>query len=669
MLYNKIPQPRDMDLPRYEYEPLNGPDEIRVLELSATKKRIEACILHVSISSRSFQALSYVWGKPAQANEAVVVDKLGRAIGRIPLTGNLGNAICDLRDAEELESKVFWIDQICINQQDEEEKGHQVAMMSRIYTQARRVITYLGPIMLKKEEKQGIRLLKRIYENISDDTWAQMRKAGSINQIRDWKLDGSIQSERLPSDLDLVADKSYHENEISKRYVEQGWEWLVQVAYGEWTQRLWIVQEQLLNKEITILRGHRLLNWDAIAFVPILFAIGHLPRQYRDAGRRDSGESLLSWARVEQIQYGTWWERHARLQPGASHTWSSLFHNLQWYQPLQCGDPRDRVYAILAISHDSEVLGLNPDYSSHNTVDALSRELSIRVLENAVNLKLLSFSFSWRQANSKLPSWCLTLDYSVNTNPPETIPFNMYTPHPKTHGPDLARFCMDDSILVVKGRILDYASASSSSINITQTGFFSSLIDLLHGGFSMEDITCLLRTITAKAPWTPPAGAPVDPDEMLAFHLWAYLRHSSRMLAGWAETSPTASSEEMLERCSHIMTEVQAFTPNFDYSELQSIDDMAEEEYLAIERVLQYALEQGRCLGRTRAKRFYNATYAIQEGDAIVALQGADRLSIIRLVENNTYKLIGDIFVDGLMYGEAYENQDPDEVDYDIELT
>jgi hypothetical protein len=35
------------------------------------------------------------------------------------------------------------------------------------------------------------------------------------------------------------------------------------------------------------------------------------------------------------------------------------------------------------------------------------------------------------------------------------------------------------------------------------------------------------------------------------------------------------------------------------------------------------------------------------------------------------YKLIGDIFVDasGLMNGEAYVNRDPQEVDYDLELS
>lgn len=100
-----------MDIPRYKYEPLSGPDETRVLELSATKRRIETRIIHVPVSSRRFQALSYVWGKPDLADEAIVLDKLGITIGRIPLTKNLGNALRDLRDTKELKSKVFWIDQ------------------------------------------------------------------------------------------------------------------------------------------------------------------------------------------------------------------------------------------------------------------------------------------------------------------------------------------------------------------------------------------------------------------------------------------------------------------------------------------------------------------------------------------------------------------------------
>lgn len=152
----------------------------------------------------------------------------------------------------------------------------------------------------------------------------------------------------------------------------------------------------------------------------------------------------------------------------------------------------------------------------------------------------------------------------------------------------------------------------------------------------------------------------------MAFHFWAYLRHESRMLAQCAENLPT-TTKDILERCDYIITEIRAFTPFITYSEPQPTNNMVTEEDKAVERVLQYTLEEGRRLGRTRTGRFCNAMYNVQEGDAIVALKGADRLFIIRSV-GNTYKLVGDIFVDGLMDGEAYDNEVPDKVDYDIEL-
>lgn len=372
--------------------------------------------------------------------------------------------MCDLRDAEELKSKVFWVHQICINQRDDKEKGHVVALMRQIYTHARRVITYLGPAGLEEEEKRGIRLLKRICGNISDGTWHRMHEAGSLERFRDMILDGGIQLEQVPPDLNLAGDKSCDENETSRRYVEQGWEWLVHVAYGEWAQRLWMVQEQLLNREITTLRGHRLIEWDAITVIPILLATGYLPQQYRDIGRKKLGENLVPWVEVEQTLYGVWWDRRARLEPGTSYTWSPLLHNLQWYRSLQCGDARDRVYAILAISKDAEELGLQPDYSPLNTADVLSKQLSIGVLTNAFNLELLSFALSWDRSNSNLPSWRLPLDGPVSVNMSENIPFEVYTPHPEPYGCCLARFNMNDSTLVLKGRILDYVSTPSSSI-------------------------------------------------------------------------------------------------------------------------------------------------------------------------------------------------------------
>lgn len=662
-----------MDLPRYEYQPLNeSDDEIRVLELGRAKTRIEIRIRHVPASSGSFQALSYVWGRPDQFKEAIVLDDLGRAIGWIPLTKNLGDAMCDLRDAEELNHKVFWIDQICIDQQDGKEKSHQVAKMSQIYTQARRVITYLGPGWEEAEEDQGMRLLKRITGDIPDDTWHRVYEAGSIQAIRDGMFDGSIRFERLPSDLHLEYNESYTENEISKRYHTQGWKWLIHVAYGEWNQRLWIVQEQLLNKEIVMLRGHRLIDWNAIAVIPILFGAYHLPWQLFNTSQQNSYESPVPAEEVERTLYGIWWDRYARREPGTSYTWSALLHNLEWYRPLLCEDVRDRVYAILAISLDTQTLGLEPNYSPDNTHDALSKQLSVHFLQKADSLEVLSYAVSWRRLNSTLPSWCLTIDRPADEDSAEILSSNLYEPHPEEFKP--VQFHLENKILAVKGRVIDFVSAPHATIawsleksdNTSGVESLSNLMHLLPEECSIERIITLFRTITAEDPWAPPLDARVTENEAMASQFLFYLQHRVRLLVESGKDSATIP-EELLERCNRIMANLRAYIPSIVRSEFQSGNDMTTEEDISTGRMHWYAKQSRRCLGLTRAGRFCNAVHTVQEGDAIVALQGADRLFVIRPV-GQIYALVGDIFVDGLMHGEAYENQDPSEVDCEIHL-
>ena len=106
---------------------------------------IHCIIHHVPISSPgSFTALSYKWGNPEKHSNMLVQSEAGLQLGNIPLTKNLGNALKDLQDTDAIQRKVFWIDQICINQDDIHERGKQVVIMGEIYTSAMQVITYLG---------------------------------------------------------------------------------------------------------------------------------------------------------------------------------------------------------------------------------------------------------------------------------------------------------------------------------------------------------------------------------------------------------------------------------------------------------------------------------------------------------------------------------------------
>ena len=93
--------------------------------------------------------------------------------------------------------------------------------MSQIYTQVKRVITYLGPAGKEEEEQQGIELLERIYQHIPSQAWQRILQPGSLERVRHLISDGSTQLEQLPSDLDLPVDELKNKDELLRRYNRQ----------------------------------------------------------------------------------------------------------------------------------------------------------------------------------------------------------------------------------------------------------------------------------------------------------------------------------------------------------------------------------------------------------------------------------------------------------------
>jgi hypothetical protein len=85
-----------------------------------------------------FTALSYTWGSKSGA-KTILVNRI-----RTSITRNLHAALTQLRSTERL--LVFWIDALCINQNDQHERSRQVALMRDIYMVADDVVAFLGPV-------------------------------------------------------------------------------------------------------------------------------------------------------------------------------------------------------------------------------------------------------------------------------------------------------------------------------------------------------------------------------------------------------------------------------------------------------------------------------------------------------------------------------------------
>jgi Heterokaryon incompatibility protein (HET) len=91
---------------------------------------------HISKKKTKYEALSYTWVDEL-ATQPIYIDE------KLALVGpNLREAIEFLRDKHN--ERVLWIDAICINQADVQEKNKQLSIMPYIYTRAQTVVVWLG---------------------------------------------------------------------------------------------------------------------------------------------------------------------------------------------------------------------------------------------------------------------------------------------------------------------------------------------------------------------------------------------------------------------------------------------------------------------------------------------------------------------------------------------
>ncbi len=128
----------------YQHSPLRSNRNIRVLELIPSKrlddpiccKLIETSVDGAPPTRLAYEALSYAWGSVDRDREISCHGK------PLFITANCEAALRRLRHKSE--SRMLWVDSICINQSSIPERNEQVKIMAEVYTTAEQVIVWLG---------------------------------------------------------------------------------------------------------------------------------------------------------------------------------------------------------------------------------------------------------------------------------------------------------------------------------------------------------------------------------------------------------------------------------------------------------------------------------------------------------------------------------------------
>lgn len=200
----------------YAYSPLSAhPDSIRLLRLlpaSQVRDPIQSQIFNYSLAnptrtSHLYECLSYVWGD-IEDKPTISVDGADLAV-----TKNLHGALQRLRDPHL--DRILWVDALCINQDDLEERTQQVQMMALIYAYASRVVVWLG------EEAGG-----------SGDAMELLRKeAGRIYREKRNLHDTEV--EKYAPDRSVVAVDSPEDGFLREKALD--------LLKRPWFRRIWVL--------------------------------------------------------------------------------------------------------------------------------------------------------------------------------------------------------------------------------------------------------------------------------------------------------------------------------------------------------------------------------------------------------------------------------------------
>ncbi|KIX07808.1 uncharacterized protein Z518_02462 [Rhinocladiella mackenziei CBS 650.93] len=352
---------------KYTYKPLQKGSFIRLLRLypgngqEELKGELKRVSLESAKSKNPFVALSYAWGNGLKP---FVLDIGGTRTIRI--TASLYFALKRLR--EEKRSILVWADAICIDQNNDHEKGHQVRLMSTIYKSALRVCAWLG-----NEADQS--------NSAIDCLCAIKRASQSSNQAA---------TVPLPS----------AENPV--------WDAINKFFERDWFRRVWIVQELVLAPHIILLCGSRKFQWDDIYIPATLCSVE--AEKSNAALMKSVSQTMapvLSLGRLRSVCHG---KDNNTAQRGLL----TLFKD---FEHTRSSRRRDKLFAFLGLACDADDSGFDPDYVA--PLEAVVRKYAGVFVQRAKGMELLYHAgITDLESATRFPSW---VPNWVTTTYPRTI--------------------------------------------------------------------------------------------------------------------------------------------------------------------------------------------------------------------------------------------------------
>ena len=274
-------------------------------------------------SVKTFTAISYTWGDAANQEAIYIHDK------PFFVYRNCHHVLtCVYRQwtLGQLESDLVWIDSICINQSDSEEKSVQVSFMGDIYAKATQVLACIGDHAGDSEFLfEKLRETALIGYDCDDCSGETFFCSSCQPPWENWTLSlGRASLLRLCKALERFDERAY------------------------WT-RVWIIQEVAKATSLTIVCGDDIVSWNALSNLEQFLGLGldeipSIMEKYKRLPAPDTKQMHeVFFAKREAI---------------------TIEHAFSLYSKFSCQDPRDHLYGLLnLIVWPESMISIFPDYT------------------------------------------------------------------------------------------------------------------------------------------------------------------------------------------------------------------------------------------------------------------------------------------------------------------
>ncbi|KAK5989088.1 hypothetical protein PT974_10586 [Cladobotryum mycophilum] len=617
-----------------------------------------------------FIAVSYRAGNPRQTVPVLINGQRFNVFA--PLGGALARVAqrLDVDDQDDRDLTLaanIWADQICIDQSNAVEKGHQVQLMRHIYAESI-VFAWLGSDPLLSAGLREMLWLNDVQARVEatlDKPWTDVMRN------------------------DLDTQREYAKMLLEKLY-SKGFDWdaVGALLRDPYWSRAWIAQELLVARAMTVNTDVQEMDREAFAramhsakavamllvgyFQPA--SHGGVDGQQQQLTLKDDPivptkglETLvpvcrgLSWLRELRTDFHDFflddrdkWEAEQGLD-----VQTLMLHARQ----CQATDPLDNVYAFLGLASDgySDVV---PDYGPDNTLENTYTQIAkAAISKEDFGLNLLSFaeerSPEMLQGRDRLPSWVpdwnpgqktRSLRYRVQGDPRAPHASGKLTCSPRFHPDAEGR---PDRIMECLGVIIDRVAESPACIGDT-VGSYRSWEECV-----VSWAACAGLDLSERLKWEGNRGD------------YVHQAGDSRMVAFWSTICRGIHTPERMRMMGNLESELGevdtagevggqeddvALGPGSKSPNGQPSPALLGPLNAVFSKLpdTNYLTQAGFRFFCSPAGYYGLARSRVAPGDVICVLVGASVPFILRPCEGgDLYQLMGEAYVHGVMYGEV----------------